>query len=131
MYAQTEVEGRKVPTKIKVLSSFRVIDMILGHHHSAVVVEPGVLYTFGKNTDGQLGVGNTKPREAPMQVKEMSDKVIMVSQILNICYILHVHPAGLDFKGHIVMKHPRFNSKGNIHIYFLVGKSHGGYDTAK
>ena len=79
---QTEVEGRRVPTKIKLLSSSRVVGMILGRHHSAVLVEPGVLYTFGRNTDGQLGVGNTKPREAPMQVKDMSDKVIMVSPLV-------------------------------------------------
>ncbi|XP_071787892.1 uncharacterized protein [Asterias amurensis] len=77
IFTKTEVEGRRVPTKIKLLSSSRVVGMILGRHHSAVLVEPGVLYTFGRNTDGQLGVGNTKPREAPMQVKDMSDKVIM------------------------------------------------------
>ena len=77
--AQTEVEGRKVPTKIKPLAPFRVVDMILGPHHSAVLVESGVLYTFGRNTNGQLGLSNTKPREAPMQVREMSDRVITVS----------------------------------------------------
>ncbi|XP_022103366.1 uncharacterized protein LOC110986064 isoform X2 [Acanthaster planci] len=76
IFTKTEVEGRKVPTKIKPLASFRVVDMVLGPHHSAVLVEPGVLYTFGRNTDGQLGFGHTKPREAPMQVREMSEKLI-------------------------------------------------------
>ncbi|XP_038046761.1 serine/threonine-protein kinase Nek8-like [Patiria miniata] len=77
IFTKTEVEGRKVPTKIKPLASFRVVDMILGPHHSAVLVEPGVLFTFGRNTHGQLGLGHTKPREAPMQVREMSDENVL------------------------------------------------------
>ena len=53
--------------------------MILGPHHSAVLADTGVLYTFGRNSKGQLGLGNTKPKETPMQVREMADKVTMVS----------------------------------------------------
>ncbi|XP_030856391.1 uncharacterized protein LOC100892600 isoform X3 [Strongylocentrotus purpuratus] len=76
MFTKTEVEGRKVPTAVKALSKFRVLDMVVGPHHSAVVVEPGLVYMFGKNQHGQLGFGNTKPREAPAQVQTMADKLI-------------------------------------------------------
>ncbi|XP_041458233.1 uncharacterized protein LOC121410305 isoform X1 [Lytechinus variegatus] len=76
MFTKTEVEGRKVPTAVKALSKFRVLDMVVGPHHSAVVVEPGLVYMFGRNQHGQLGFGNTKPREAPAQVQTMADKVI-------------------------------------------------------
>ncbi|XP_077861662.1 serine/threonine-protein kinase Nek8-like, partial [Saccoglossus kowalevskii] len=72
----TEVEGRKVPTVIKALSKFKVLDMILGPTHSAVIVEPGHVYTFGKNTEGQLGAGNIKPREVPVMVKDLSNKTV-------------------------------------------------------
>ena len=53
--------------------------MVLGPHHSAVIVDPGVVYTFGRNAEGQLGMGNTKPREAPAQVRSLSDKCVTVS----------------------------------------------------
>ncbi|XP_077996626.1 uncharacterized protein LOC144449943 isoform X2 [Glandiceps talaboti] len=76
IFTRTEVEGRKVPTVIKALSKFKVLDMILGSSHSAVIVEPGHVYTFGKNSDGQLGTGNTKPREAPVLVKDLSSKSV-------------------------------------------------------
>ncbi|XP_072021077.1 LOW QUALITY PROTEIN: uncharacterized protein [Amphiura filiformis] len=80
IFTKTEVEGRKVPTVIKTLSTFRVLDMVLGPHHSAIIVDPGVIYTFGRNVEGQLGMGNTKPREAPAQVRNLSDKrVTMVA----------------------------------------------------
>ncbi|KAJ8035610.1 Serine/threonine-protein kinase Nek8 [Holothuria leucospilota] len=76
MFSKTEVEGRRVPTIIKPLATFRVLDMVLGPHHSAVVVESGLIYTFGRNSEGQLGMNNTKPRENPSQVRAMSDKIV-------------------------------------------------------
>ncbi|XP_070545873.1 uncharacterized protein [Ptychodera flava] len=78
IFTRTEVEGRKVPTVIKALSKFKVLDMILGPYHSAVIVEPGLVYTFGKNGDGQLGTGNVKPREAPVPVKDLSSKTVLM-----------------------------------------------------
>ena len=77
-FYQTEVEGRKVPTLVKALSKFQVVDMVVGPQHSAVVVEPGLVYMFGRNHYGQLGLGNTKPREAPAQVQTMADKIVSV-----------------------------------------------------
>ncbi|XP_071825732.1 uncharacterized protein [Apostichopus japonicus] len=76
MFSKTEVEGRNVPTIIKPMATFRVLDMVLGPHHSAVVVESGLVYTFGRNSEGQLGMNNTKPKENPSQVRAMSDKIV-------------------------------------------------------
>ncbi|XP_071479348.1 uncharacterized protein [Diadema antillarum] len=76
MFTKTEVEGRKVPTVVKALSKFRVLDMMVGPHHSAVLMDGGLVYMFGKNHHGQLGFGNTKPREAPAQVQTMGDKIV-------------------------------------------------------
>ena len=64
---------------MKAMSKHRVIDMALGPNHSAVLVEQGHVYTFGNNQEGQLGLGNTKPRDAPGMVKPLYDKAISVS----------------------------------------------------
>ncbi|XP_067827514.1 uncharacterized protein [Heptranchias perlo] len=76
LFARTDVEGRKVPTVVKTLRNHRVRDVVLGPSHSIVLVEPGYVYTFGRNTEGQLGTGNTKPYKVPMHVKQLQDKTI-------------------------------------------------------
>lgn len=45
----------------------------MGLNHTAVIVEPGHVYTFGRNIEGQLGIGNTKPQNNIMEVKSMPD----------------------------------------------------------
>ncbi|XP_078620370.1 uncharacterized protein LOC144887197 [Branchiostoma floridae x Branchiostoma japonicum] len=75
---KVEVPGRKVPTVVRALTNHRAIDMAVGPHHTSVLVEPGKVYTFGRNLEGQLGTGHTKPRDAPMEVKDLSisDKTV-------------------------------------------------------
>lgn len=77
---QTEVEGQKVPTSVRLRQ--RVIDISMGRRHTAVIVEPGHVYTFGRNTEGQLGIEGTKPNNAPVLVKSMEEKCIVVSYFL-------------------------------------------------
>ncbi|XP_007907859.1 serine/threonine-protein kinase Nek8-like [Callorhinchus milii] len=76
LFARTDVEGRKVPTIVKALRHHRVRDAVLGPSHSIVLVEPGLLFTFGKNTEGQLGTANTKAYKVPVHVKELQDKTL-------------------------------------------------------
>ncbi|XP_013390784.1 uncharacterized protein LOC106159131 [Lingula anatina] len=76
IFAKTEVEEVKAPTIVRALTNHRVINASLGPKHSAVLVEPGHVYTFGKNAEGQLGTGNTKQQNAPIKVKAMDGKVV-------------------------------------------------------
>jgi len=72
---------------VKALSRYRVMDVALGPTHSAVLVEPGHVYTFGSNSLGELGSGNTKPRDAPAPVKQLEDKTVTV------CFLYSVQSA--------------------------------------
>ena len=76
---QTEVEGQLLFTLVKALARHRVIDIHMGLSHSAVVVEPGHVYTFGRNSEGQLGTGNCKPQYAPIAIKAFEEKTAFVS----------------------------------------------------
>ncbi|KAK3701599.1 hypothetical protein QZH41_019907 [Actinostola sp. cb2023] len=73
---KVQVEVKNTPTAVKALSRYHVMDVALGPTHSAVLVEPGHVYTFGSNSEGQLGSGNTKPRDAPAPVKQLEDKTV-------------------------------------------------------
>lgn len=84
---QVQVEVKKKPTAVKALSRYRVIDVALGPTHSAVLVEPGHVYTFGANSEGQLGCGNTKPRDAPATVKPLEEKTVTVSWTDSVSFI--------------------------------------------
>ena len=48
--------------------------------HAILSLSVGFIYTLGLNTDGQLGVGNTKPQNAPAEVKFFEDKHAFVSR---------------------------------------------------
>ena len=78
---QTEIEGVKMFTLVRALARHRVIDISMHNYHSAVVVEPGHVYTFGRNTEGQLGTGNTRPQNAIIEVKIFEEKTAFVSFI--------------------------------------------------
>lgn len=76
--AQVQVDGKNVPTAVKVLSKHRVLDVSLGPAHSAALVEPGLVYTFGDNQYGQLACNNCKPRDVPAIVKALEEKTTSV-----------------------------------------------------
>ncbi|KAI1708403.1 protein kinase domain-containing protein [Ditylenchus destructor] len=52
-----EVNNVTKPTPLKPFPS-RVVDVSLGTSHSGVLLENGHVHVFGRNTDGELGVGN-------------------------------------------------------------------------
>lgn len=71
---QLQVPQTLVATPIKELGKHRVIDMSLGPTHSCVVVETGRVYTFGRNSEGQLCTGNLLPKNMPSAIKGLPTK---------------------------------------------------------
>ena len=74
------VSGEKLFTLVKTLVHHKVVSLSMGAHHTAVVVEPGHVYMMGRNSEAQLGLGNTKQYSAPIEVKLFNEKPALVSQ---------------------------------------------------
>jgi alpha-tubulin suppressor-like RCC1 family protein len=49
-------------------SSQCIKSMFSGAGHSAIVKQDGTLWTWGRNTNGQLGNGNTQLQNLPIQI---------------------------------------------------------------
>lgn len=75
----------------------RVIDISMGRYHTAVIVEAGTVWSFGRNADGQLGIEGTKLVNTPQEVKAMSDKNVVVRissdvEVFLFKYLKEYHP---------------------------------------
>ncbi len=67
-----------LPRFVKGLKGVKIKQVACGSWHTAVVTEDGQLYTFGRNNDGQLGLGHKRNINVPTLV-HMDKKVISVS----------------------------------------------------
>ncbi|CAL1274048.1 unnamed protein product [Larinioides sclopetarius] len=77
--AKTDVEKQNVPIKLSWLRQ-KVISVSMGALHTAVLVEPGKVITFGYNKSGQLGRGNLRNHSSPAVVKSMGDRTVTMVQ---------------------------------------------------
>eukprot|EP01119_Soliformovum_irregulare_P013399 TRINITY_DN3555_c0_g1_i4.p1 TRINITY_DN3555_c0_g1~~TRINITY_DN3555_c0_g1_i4.p1 ORF type:complete len:1271 (+),score=446.37 TRINITY_DN3555_c0_g1_i4:64-3813(+) len=61
------------PTIVKDLVSQRITQISAGYYHTAVLVQGGVVWTFGGNTEGQCGNGNTHNVLRPQIVADLQE----------------------------------------------------------
>ncbi|CAE7237268.1 UVR8 [Symbiodinium sp. CCMP2592] len=73
-----DTKDRAAPVKVSV-NGQKVVAVAAGYWHTAVITESGELWTWGCNDDGQLGVGDTKDRAAPVKVSVNGQKVVAVA----------------------------------------------------
>ena len=78
---QLQVAQTLVATPIKELGKHRVVDMSLGPTHSCVVVETGRVYTFGRNSEGQLCTGNLLAKNMPCVIKGLPTKPMVRTNV--------------------------------------------------
>ena len=64
-----------VPTKMNNLKT-KFTDVQVGGFFGAVLDENGMVWTWGSNTNGELGVGDYKPRSLPFPVTKLRGNVI-------------------------------------------------------
>ncbi len=63
-----------VPTRVTSLGNDNAA-VETGHNHTVVLKSDGRVFTFGLNSDGQLGDGSTTLRRSPVQVSGITDAV--------------------------------------------------------
>ena len=73
MFNKLDVEGVNTATPVRALARHKVLQVSMGADHTAVVVEPGHVITFGRNSEGQLGMGNNRPQGGIVEVKALSE----------------------------------------------------------
>ena len=58
-------------------SLFKVASVAVGNQHSLIVTASGSVLAFGRNLDGQLGIGSRKEAKLPTLVSGLKDDVIL------------------------------------------------------
>ena len=68
--APRSCEDKRVPQSVPaaLLGAERAVMVACGHSHTAALTESGVLFTWGLNTNGQLGNDSTQPQFSPTLV---------------------------------------------------------------
>lgn len=69
IFAKTDIDGTSTFTCVRSLARHCVKSISMGETHAAVLLEGGRIITFGKNTDGQLGCGDTKAQKECVSVR--------------------------------------------------------------
>ena len=64
---------RHAPTPVRALRGVHVEHVACGDSHCLVVARDGTLFSFGRNQNGQLGLGDTEDRLSPCVVQFFRD----------------------------------------------------------
>ena len=78
IFTTGDTERALTPLCVKPLARYTVRALALGAYHTAALVDPHRLLTFGRNDEGQLGNGTTCPQQSLVGVKCLQDKHILV-----------------------------------------------------
>lgn len=85
-----------------------IISIDAGSNHSAILDNIGVLYTFGNNRCGQLGVGSYRDEFEPIPNKRITENVVQVSCGLEHTLVLtvggKVYAMGSNINGQLGIK---------------------------
>ena len=65
-----------IPRPISAFAGIRIVKVAAGDTHSLAVTAGGLLYSFGRNANGQLGIGTTTDSASPVLVSTL--KVIIL-----------------------------------------------------
>ena len=69
-----------IPRAIDALRGRAVVRVACGDTHTLAVTEAGELYTFGRNSNGQLGHGSTDDSLAPRLVEALKVRLARLVQ---------------------------------------------------
>lgn len=69
-------EEQHTPKLVEALSGIKCKQVSCGVGHTTVLTDDGKVFTFGSNSDGQLGHGNKETKLIPTQVRALETKTI-------------------------------------------------------
>lgn len=75
------MEYAKLPTLNKDLCKYQVNVIQYGGQHCLIMNDSGQALSSGSNAEGQLGVGNSKPRDSISSVKGLEGGQISVNSL--------------------------------------------------
>jgi len=67
------------PTMVHALNGRQITRMACGLRHSCVLDSQGVLFSFGDNSQGQLGIGDTMSRSTPTAINDYRSPIVYVA----------------------------------------------------
>ena len=70
--------NRHAPVKVSA-NGQKIVAVAAGRLHTAAITDSGELWTWGYNSDGQLGIGDTTDRHAPVKVSVHGQKIVAVA----------------------------------------------------
>ena len=71
---------RAQPTWVQHLKSERALSVTAGYHNNLVLTEKGEVWSWGWGAHGQLGLGDTRDRDTPTVIEELSaERMLMLS----------------------------------------------------
>ncbi|KAL0491239.1 hypothetical protein AKO1_009982 [Acrasis kona] len=72
-------QNRHVPHTVKPLLDKNIVSVVGGYGHTLALTASGTVYAFGRNIDGELGLGHNNNVSTPEVVESLMDKnVIMI-----------------------------------------------------
>jgi alpha-tubulin suppressor-like RCC1 family protein len=48
------------PTMVTALSTLKIVGVYVGHVHTCAITDAGIVYCWGQNNSGQLGLGSAQ-----------------------------------------------------------------------
>lgn len=65
-----------LPVRVELPEAVRVRSVACSYHHSCLVTDTGVVYSFGRNDFGQLGLGGTDDTSAPCRITALEGRPV-------------------------------------------------------
>ncbi|XP_071972894.1 probable E3 ubiquitin-protein ligase HERC6 [Engystomops pustulosus] len=86
-----------IPRKISGLSDIRIIQISCGHFHTVALSEDSNVFSWGKNDNGQLGLGKQTPNQASPQLVKFLKGVPLVQVSVGGCQSFALSMSGIVF----------------------------------
>lgn len=88
-----------IPQPIRALSGRSIVKVACGDTHTLAVTAEGELFSFGRNQNGQLGLGTTNDALLPQLVESL--KVITLSRLIGFYSDPLMNTPAVDQKHHL------------------------------